>query len=164
MKLIIHDLPEEYAKKLAAEEGDNVLVDCNVTAKNCIGCFGCWLKTPGQCVIRDDRGDMGKMLAQCSRLVIISRCSYGGFSTKVKTVMDRSIPFLLPDFRIISNEMHHKLRYKNQISIKAYFYGDQITEREKETARHLVVANGVNLGAKVESVEFFSLPERIVRV
>lgn len=164
MKLIIHDLPEEQVKKLDAAEGDYVLVDCSVPAKNCIGCFGCWLRTPGQCVIRDVHGDMGKMLAQCSQLVIISRCSYGGFSPEVKTVMDRSISFLLPDFRIINNEMHHKLRYKNRISIKAYFYGDKITEREKETARHLIVANGVNLGAKVESVEFFSLPERIVRV
>ena len=164
MRLMIHDLPEAQAKNLTSEEDGCVLVSCNEKAKNCIGCFGCWLKTPGQCVIRDAHGDMGKLLADCSQLVIISRCSYGGFSPAVKTAIDRSISYILPYFRIINDEMHHKLRYKKQVGITAYFYGEEITEKEKDTARHLLEANCVNLGAKLEDVAFFSSPERIVRV
>ena len=45
--------------------------------------------------------------------------------------------------------MHHRLRYNNSIALKAFFYGDDITEDEKKTARGLVLANSANLGAKL---------------
>ncbi len=41
-----------------------------------------------------------KKLAACDELTIVSKCTYGGPSAYVKNVLDRSIPYMHPDFVI----------------------------------------------------------------
>lgn len=155
MKLVIHDLNEKELGDLMPERsGDIILIGEDSDIKNCIGCFGCWIKTPGKCVIRDRYGDMGELISRCDEVKIISQCCYGGYSPFVKNVLDRSIPYLHPYFVIKNNEMHHKQRYKKTLKLTVLFYGEQITEEEKRTAKELVNANAVNLYAQVENVRF----------
>ena len=45
----------------------------------CRGCFGCWLKTPGECVLRDGSERIGPALMSGDRVYILSRSCYGGF-------------------------------------------------------------------------------------
>ena len=51
--------------------------------------------------------------------------------------------------------MHHKRRYKNVIAISAYFYGDNITDAEKETAKQLMEANADNYDGIVKCVQLY---------
>jgi len=54
MRMIIHDLPEEQFNFLFPDEIEDILiVSDDGTINKCIGCFGCWIKTPGVCVIKD---------------------------------------------------------------------------------------------------------------
>ena len=161
MKLIIHDLEPEQALGLIPTDGHLSAIAAKNTGKACIGCFGCWVKTPGRCVIADELQDMGKTLSRCSDLVLISRCCYGGFSPSVKRVMDRSIPYLHPCFTMKNDEMHHRRRYENHIKISVYFYGPDITDKEKETAEHLVRANCVNLDGEAGRIAFFHTAEEL---
>jgi hypothetical protein len=47
MKLIIHDLDELKFKRLFPDLPNSFRVVSNDgTIKNCVGCFGCWVKTP----------------------------------------------------------------------------------------------------------------------
>ena len=155
MKLMIHDLNDKTMKCLLSGITEDVtLVSDNGTAHHCIGCFGCWIKTPGACVIRDHYGDMGERLSKCDEVVIISQCFYGGFSPSVKKVMDRSISYNHPYFVTRNGEMHHRRRYQNQFALKVWFYGENITEKEKQTAQKLIQANAVNLDCGVESIVF----------
>lgn len=151
MQTLIHDCEEQnlsldLTKDIKVISGDSSI-------HNCIGCFGCWVKTPGACVIRDNYGDMGELISKSEELIIISKCYYGGFSPFVKNVLDRSISYIHPYFTFRNGEMHHKSRYKNQLKLRAYFYGD-ITEDEKETARKLIQANGINLNCNDHEVIF----------
>ncbi|MDX5701690.1 flavodoxin family protein, partial [Clostridioides difficile] len=82
-------------------------------------------------------------------------CCYGGFSPFVKNVLDKSINYILPYFVIKDNMMRHKSRYDKQINLKAIFYGDCITEAEKETATKLVNGNAINFNIKEHSVCFY---------
>lgn len=109
-----------------------------------MGCFGCWIKTPGQCIIRDAYGDMGQLLSQCDELLIFSRCIYGSYSSFVKSVLDRSISYIHPDFVKRNGQMHHRRRYRNRFLMKAIFYGGDMSETECETAAALVKANALN--------------------
>lgn len=160
MKLLIHDLSEEEFTRLFPNiTKDIIIVSNNAPIQNCIGCFGCWIKTPGACVIRDEYGNLGEMLSKCDEMLIISECFYGGFSDFTKNVLDRGISFVHPYFVIRKGKMHHKLRYKNRIKLKAWFYGNDITDEEKETAKKLVNANAINFNVIKHSVTFYNSPE-----
>lgn len=165
MNLIIHDLTQEQWKELALPVDENTkIIDNQGNIRKCIGCFGCWVKTPGQCVIPDEYQKMGELLAQTQELTIISKCSFGSYSSFVKNVLDRSISYVLPYFEIRKGEMHHKKRYENQFSLKVIFYGTDITEDEKSTARKFAQANVVNLNGNVEEVVFVDTLEKIREV
>lgn len=152
MNIIIHDLTNTEADGLFPDSA-TIIFD-NGTIQSCIGCFGCWIKTPGKCVLKDGYGNMGELLAQADKVTIISRCCYGGYSPFVKNVADRSISYLLPFFRTKAGETHHKPRYKKHFSLSVHFYGENISPQEKRTAQELVAANCVNFFIKDYKVTF----------
>lgn len=155
VRIIIHDLANTDFEKLFPHSLDEtVVISSDAKIKHCLGCFGCWTKTPGVCVIRDGYEDMGERLAKCSEAVIISRCYYGGFSPFVKNVLDRSIPYIHPNFQNRNGEMHHKRRYKNTVDLRVFFYGENITAKEQQIARDLVEANAINMCWDVAGVSF----------
>lgn len=160
MKLIITDI-KDFAIPI---NGEHRIIKPDSPIKHCIGCFGCWVKTPGECVIKDDYSRTGCFLGKCDELIMISECLYGGFSEFVKRVQDRCISYVRPDFAIVDNEMRHRQRYFNKIRITALFYGEDITEEEKLTAKKIVSANAKNFYAKVEKVLFFRNAAELVEV
>ena len=165
MKLIIHDLPpEQFAKLYPWDDPDITVVSDDGGIRPCIGCFGCWVKTPGRCVIHDGYEDMGRLIGSCSELEIISRCAYGGFSPFVKNVLDRSISYIHPYFTDRNGEMHHRSRYDNRLRMSVLFYGEDISPEVRETAQKLVSANAVNLNVASDSVRFFRRAEELEEV
>ena len=128
MNLIIHDLSKEQWEALAFPlKEETIIIDKSGTIKKCMGCFGCWLKTPGRCVIPDEYQRMGELAAKAEELTIISKCSFGSYSSFVKNVLDRSISYVLPFFEIREGEMHHRKRYDNKFLMWVIFYGSDIT-------------------------------------
>lgn len=156
MKLMIHDLREDdlnlVLKDMAGE--DVGIVSAREGTHHCIGCFGCWIKTPDSCVIRDGLGDLGELFAKCDELIIISECFYGGYSPEVKKVLDRSISYQHPYFVNRNGEMHHKRRYQNHFNLRVLYYGGSITPGEKKTTQKLAQANAVNLDCALKSLDF----------
>ena len=150
-RLIICDVSTEHIEKFTNEE--DILVNDNEIHRYCIGCFGCWLKTPGKCIIKDGFENMGKRLSEVNEFILISKATFGSYSSAVKNVLDRSISYVLPFFEIRNGEMHHGERYHNDLTISALFYGD-MSEEEKRTAENLVKANAVNLNAALGKVHF----------
>ena len=97
---------------------------------------------------------MGELLSKSEKVTIISRCFYGSYSPFVKNVLDRSIPWLLPFFKIKNNEPNHTRRYQNTIERDVHFYGENITAEEEETAKKLVKANCTNFYVKNYEISF----------
>ena len=50
--------------------------------------------------------------------------------------------------------MHHRERYSSHFELSVWFYGENITQREKQTAEKLVRSNAVNFSAKIKTVRF----------
>ncbi len=151
MKLIITDI-EDFNVPV---EGEHKVIKPQGEIRHCVGCFGCWVKTPGRCVIHDGYEGTGVDMGRCTELILVSRCYYGGVSPFVKTVQDRAISYIHPDFVIRRGELHHKRRYKNVIALSAHLYGENITDTEKETAEELLRANADNYDGSVKGVFFY---------
>lgn len=160
MKLVLSDLSKDCLADCDISV-ENQIVFNNKKIRNCIGCFNCWTKTPGKCFILDGYEEMGKNLSLCNELIIVSECVYGSTSPFIKNVLDRSISYIHPNFCTRNGEMHHQRRYDNKIKITAYFYGGNITEAEKETARKLIKATVVNYDGEVGQITFFKSKEEL---
>ncbi|WP_438435186.1 flavodoxin family protein [Gorillibacterium sp. sgz500922] len=155
MKLIVHDLAiTDTAPWLGDLPADAEVIANTGGIRACTGCFGCWVRTPGRCVLKDGYQHMGEKLAACDELVIVSRCVYGSYSPFVRNILDRSISYVLPYFVSRNGETHHRNRYDHRFKLSVHFYGDDLTEAERTTARRLVEANAVNLYADVAQIEF----------
>ncbi len=67
---------------------------------HCIGCFTCWTKTPGRCVLKDDMETLLKSYME-SEIVIMASPLYVDHVTGImKDFMDRSIPLVCPQFEM----------------------------------------------------------------
>lgn len=146
--LLIHDLNNEYSSKIIpflppnskifSREIDNI--------KGCLGCFNCWIKTPGKCIIQDSYTEMPKYIIEGSTFVIITEIKYGCYSSYVKNVIDRSIGILLPFFQTVNGELHHLPRYDNKsLKLVVMGYGKNVTLDEEETFKNLIKGNAINM-------------------
>jgi len=81
------------------------------TIAPCLGCFGCWIKTPGECVIDDEGRAVARAAARCDLLVHFTPVTFGGVSSELKKAVDRLIPNISPFFACVRGETHHQRRY-----------------------------------------------------
>lgn len=105
MNLLISDRP--LPGGLPAREENRYIDLTQLKIADCTGCFGCWIKTPGKCVIRDDAVSIYPLLAQSERLLCVSRILYGGYGVQMKAVLERAIPIQQPFIRLYQGETHH---------------------------------------------------------
>jgi multimeric flavodoxin WrbA len=156
-KLIIHDMSEpDFLKVVPVVEQDTIVISNAGNIRACIGCYGCWIKTPGVCIIKDDYQNIGRLFSQTDELIVISRCFYGSYSPFVKNIWDRSISYLLPYFVKSNDETHHKRRYTNTFNLRVHFYGNGITIDEKMTAEKFIKANNISYCTNNPQVFFYN--------
>ena len=157
MKLLIHDLDDEEWGKICENYKDWEIISDNGTIKPCVGCFGCWLKEPGECIIKDGYEKMGALIHKAEEIEVISTYTYGGFSRFVKNVFDRSIGWVLPYFEINHGEMHHKRRYPEDKQITFIFRG-LLSESDKIKAKTYVEAVCRNFHGIIKEIRFEECP------
>ena len=160
MKTIIHDLGEEITRSLEKSDADLVIIHADNQYAPCRGCFRCWLKNAGFCIMKDALQHIGALIGQSDPLIIVSRCCYGGYSSPVKAVLDRAIGASLPFFTWRGRLTHHISRYSRRNLLRVYFYGE-CTEFEQETAKEIVESNRLNLDYEKADVIFFESPEQL---
>lgn len=79
---------------------------------NCIGCFSCWVKTPGKCIFDDDITEVLKKTHRSDLLIYVSPVSAGFLTAETKKAMERFLPLMLPYIDIYKKECHHLPRYE----------------------------------------------------
>lgn len=89
MNLIMSDRP---IAGLAPSEDTSFADLSQAKVANCVGCFGCWTKTQGRCVIRDEATKIYPLIAESDRVIYVSRLACGGYDLPMKKMLERAIP------------------------------------------------------------------------
>lgn len=144
------NLPKKIQEllKTAGHEVDMAQV-CGKNIRPCTGCFACWVKTPGLCVLPDDGvNDLNRRYVNSEIIVTISEAFYGCWSADLKKYLDRSIPNVMPYLVSFNGETHHPRRYKYMPMVWALGYGKDLKDSEKQTFMKLVERNCLNTHSK----------------
>lgn len=95
----------------------------------CMGCFGCWVKSPGECVIKDMAEKINEAYINSEVVVYLCPVVFGQFSANMKNVLDRWIPNILPFFkRRADGSTIHPARYHNYPRQIMIAYGHESEE------------------------------------
>ena len=125
MKLILSDCPLQID---TSHYTDVKWIDLSrLKISNCVGCFGCWTKTPGRCVIRDDAVKVYPLIAGSEAVLYVSR--------------------------ILDGETHHIQRRVVPKNAVILAYGDP-DEEEREIFRQVIARNARNMNFETYRVVF----------
>lgn len=155
MKLLLSDTPLTIHLKKENE----IYIDLSqLKISNCIGCFGCWTKTPGKCVIRDDAVKVYPMIANSEKIIYVSHVKYGSYDTIMKTMLERAIPIQQAFIRIHNNETHHVQREVKDKDAVIIAYGE-LSQEEKDIFTRLISRNANNMSFSSYRILFVTKEE-----
>ncbi len=124
-------------------QGESILLH-EKTIKPCLGCFKCWVQTPGICIIDDYGREVAKKMIQTDNLLYLTSIQFGGYSSELKKALDRSIGLLMPFFRVFHEEIHHETRYDKYPNMTVFGTLDQPNEQQELIFTKLVQRNSLN--------------------
>ncbi len=145
MGAAIHEMLREVLRAQGWEVETQPLAQMRV--RSCAGCFGCWMKTPGECVINDEGRTVAMVVARCDALIFLSPVTFGGYSSLLKHAVDRTIPTISPLFKWVAGEMHHKRRYKTAHRFLAIGWQRELDASSAAVFARLAARNALNMHA-----------------
>jgi multimeric flavodoxin WrbA len=146
--------------RITSQCKDSTIFDlAKLDIKDCLGCFGCWIKTPGECVIDDPAREISRSLVNSDLVVMITPIIFGGYGYHLKKVLDRQINILQPFFRVIDEEVHHQLRYSKNPDFLLLGVLDNPDAVKEQIFKELFSRNIKNLQPNKEFVEVLYISE-----
>lgn len=159
MKLLMSDVPIRALEEAPFRREENKYVCLSrLKIANCMGCFGCWVKTPGKCVIRDDAVSVYPLIAGSEEIVYVTEVRYGCYGTVMKTMLERSIPVQKAFIRLHQGETHHCQRRVAEKNAAVIAYGNS-SEEERRIFEQLVSRNAKNMLFRSWRLRFVSREE-----
>ncbi|HEY8343631.1 MAG TPA: flavodoxin family protein [Bacillota bacterium] len=150
-RTVQHDPTTELISKICRQElekNGHLFKEIRLAEKKiapCLGCFGCWVKTPGVCVIPDEGREIAASVIRSNLLINLTSITFGGYSSELKKAMDRLIPLLSPFFMKIKGEVHHQTRYKSYPKLLNIGVLPENDPKMAELFRTLGERNAINL-------------------
>jgi len=106
------------------------LEDQSITA--CIGCWNCWVKTPGICAMKDQMAEYYPDYVNSDTVILIMDTAQGFISHQAKAFFDRTIPQYHPYIEIVDGECHHVARYKDYPDMVFYYDTEGLANQEEQ--------------------------------
>ncbi|HOI63036.1 MAG: flavodoxin family protein [Thermotogaceae bacterium] len=111
------DAFDSYLERLAGNlrESGNTVSEFklrDLVIGQCIGCWGCWTKTPGECVFSDDTAKIARSAVDSDLFLFASPLVLGFTTSLLKKTIDRMLPLVHPYLAVRAGEIHHRKRYR----------------------------------------------------
>lgn len=109
-----YKLANAFIEGLKEEQSELVVEELFVNKLEinpCLGCFCCWNKTPGECVIKDDMQEVIQKLLWADITIWSFPLYYFSVPGKLKTLIDRQLPMVLPFMDKGAESGSHPTRY-----------------------------------------------------
>ena len=85
----------------------------NYRIRNCLGCFACWLKTPGRCIQQDDMTEeLFDRLLQADLAVLATPLYHFTLNARLKAFIERTLPMNQPFFMDTGRQTTHPYRFE----------------------------------------------------
>ena len=98
----------------------------------CIGCWHCWLKTPGRCVMKDQMVECYSDYVNSDTVILLLSTAQGFINHQAKAFFDRTIPLYHPYIEIVDEECHHVARYKRYPDLVFFYDTESLTKHEEQ--------------------------------
>lgn len=98
----------------------------------CIGCWNCWVKTPGWCVMKDQITEFYHDYVNSNTVILLIDTAQGFINHQAKAFLDRTIPHYNPYIEIVDGECHHVARYKSYPDMVFYYDTEGLTTQEEQ--------------------------------
>ena len=118
---------------------------CDIEIAPCMGCFGCWVQTPGVCLIDDDAREVTRKMIESDLVVYFTPITFGGYSSELKKALDRSIGLISPFFTRINGEVHHRKRYAQAPKLLGVGIVHEPDEESERIFKTLIGRNAINM-------------------
>jgi len=107
---------DEYLTRLTASletNGQHVTrLDLrDMPLRYCVGCWGCWVKTPGECINHDASLEMDRAVINADFVLWASPLKMGFPTELFKRAQDKHLPLIHPYMEVDQGEAHHLKRY-----------------------------------------------------
>jgi multimeric flavodoxin WrbA len=152
----------DYAGSLASNGHEVTRLDLrDLDLRGCSGCFGCWVKTPGECVQKDAGADICRAVIGSDLTVLAAPMRMGFTSALLKRAADRLIPLLHPYIVMDGGEMHHQARYDRYPLFGLLVHAGKDTDDEDlEITRHLWSRMARNMKSSLSFMTIASTPAK----
>lgn len=120
---------------------------------HCVGCFHCWVKTPGECRFKDDAPEIARQFVQNDLSIFLTPITFGGYSSQLKKALDRIICVISPFFMILNNEMHHKPRYDKYPNVLGLGVMPRQDKQSEQIFSKLIERNALNMHTPIHHAE-----------
>jgi multimeric flavodoxin WrbA len=106
-----HFMVEAFLKgaREAGAETENIFL-AKQKIKPCLGCFCCWVKTTGECVIKDDMAELRSKYVAADIVVFATPLYVDNVTGIMKNFMDRLVPLADPYFEKDENGQYRHVK------------------------------------------------------
>lgn len=104
----------------------------NQSINSCMGCWNCWLKNPGKCVMKDRMAESYPDYVNSDTVILLMDTAQGFINHEAKAFFDRTIPHYNPYIELVNGECHHVARYKSYPDMVFYYDTEALMNQEEQ--------------------------------
>lgn len=156
---VIIDLRENQSQEILLKMKEYFSMETKVISlqdeiHSCIGCWSCWLKTPGACAIKDTMEDFYSAYINSNKVILLLDTQQGFIDHTAKAFLDRTIPHYLPYIEIVDGECHHVARYEEYPELYFYYDIQNLTKDEEQVIEDYLYRTAYHFQSSAFRIQF----------